>query len=251
MKTWLNNFAGRGLGVLSLACFINACNVKPHTPNQSPWQNLNAGDYMREEYVQSLTTTRSPLKSWRAMQAEKSESVEIITIGTDTDGTFLTVGYNFHEGSEPIRPAIDGSVALDNSRYSIQVLDNNLFVLSNDKNSLRFRYVGDWQKWSSQIVFAGTYHDEKGRRYTFEPNGNAEFPSNLVFDYNAGLDMILTSYDYVYSNKLKRTWAFRFRSDTLEIFDVDLDKNEPEGLVAPKPRWKLIKLASLQNPNYE
>jgi len=199
---------------------------------------------MREEYIQAITETRSPLKSWRKMAAGKNEAVEIITIESGKDGPSLTICYNFHEGSDPLRPAADGTVVLDNSHYSIRVLDSERFVLTSDTSSMQFHYVGDWQKWSNEATIAGTYQDERGQQYVFESNGQAQFPNNQTFDYNVGLDMILSSYDYIYCNKLKKTWAININSNSLKVFDVDLSRDEPDGFVSPLPRWKLKKLAS-------
>jgi hypothetical protein len=242
MKTWSNHSATIALALIPLACLISACHTKPHVAAQSEWQILKPGDYMREEYIQAVTETRSPLKSWQEIEAKKNASVEIITIENDKDGPFLTVDYNFHEGSEPFRPAADGVVTLDNSLYSLRVLDRDRFVLSSRSSSMRFQYVGDWQKWSNEATIAGSYQDEEGQRYIFKSNGEAQFPGNETFDYNVGLDMILCSYDYIYSNKLKKTRAINVKSNTLKVFDVDLSGDAPEGVVSPLPRWTLKKL---------
>jgi hypothetical protein len=109
---------------------------------------------------------------------------------------------------------------------------------------MRFQYVGDSQKWANEATIAGAYQDERGQRYTFQSNGQADFPGNQTFDYNIGLDMILSNHDYFYSNKLKKTWVFSINSDCLKISDVDLSGNDPEGVVSPKPRWALKKWAS-------
>lgn len=246
MRIWSHHSATLALALIPSVCLINACHPKPPAPEQSEWQSLNPGDYMREEYMVAVTQTRSPLKAWREMEASKNEAVEIITIGNDKNGRFLTVDYNFHEGSDPLRPATDGAVTLNSTRYSIHVLDKYRFALSSDASSMGFQYVGDSQKWADKATIAGTYQDERGQRYTFQSNGKAEFPGNQTFDYNTGLDMILSSHDYFYSNKLKKTWVFSVNSNCLKIFDVDLSGDDPEGVVSPKPRWTLKKLPSSQ-----
>jgi hypothetical protein len=182
------------------------------------------------------------------MEATKNESVETITIAKDKEGVLLTVGYNFHEGSEPFRPDDDRSINLDNSRYSVHILDKDRFVLSTDKSSMQFKYVGDWQKWANAVVIAGAYEDEKGQQYVFKPDGQAQFPSNQTFDYNVGLDMIFGSYDYIYSTKQKKTWAIKVNANSLTLFDVDLSGDDPEGVVSPTPRWTLKRLSPYQSP---
>lgn len=237
------------LALLPLACFTIACHRKAHTHVQSGWQTLQPGDYMREEYLQAVTMTRSPYKAWQEMEASKiDESVQTISIANDNEGPLLNVGYNFHEGSGPIRTEIDGTVKLDiyDPAYSMDVLNRNEFILSNNKISMKFRYVGDWQKWVNEATIAGTYQDAKGQLYIFQPDGQAKFPDDRTFDYSVGADMILSDYDYLGSDKLKSTWAFTTNSTGIKLFDVDMDKNEPDGLVSSKPRWVLKKLASQQ-----
>lgn len=202
-----------------------------------------AGDYMRQEYIRAVNRTRSPSKAWREIERAKNEYIEIITVGRDAQGVLLNVVFNFHEGSGSIRPRRDGSVDIDGSDYSIRLLDNGSFVLSRSVSSMRFQNVGSWQKWSNSAVIAGTYEDSQGRRYIFRPDGQAEFPGNQTFDYSVGLDMILTGYDYIYSDKLNKTWAIRATTDRLEIFEIEPSADDPDGVVSPVPRWKLKRLA--------
>jgi len=180
------------------------------------------------------------------MEAAKNEYVETITIADDKEGVLLNVGYNFHEGDGPFRPDRSGAVNLDNSHYFVHVLDKDSFALSNGSSSMRFRFVGDWQKWANAAVIAGEYEDEKRQRYVFQPDGQAHFPGNQTFNYNVGLDMILSSYDYIYSDKLKKTWAIKVNADSITLFDVDLSGDDPEGVVSKAPRWTLEKLSPQQ-----
>jgi hypothetical protein len=244
MKPQPYHSAALALALLPLACLTSACHPI-HAPEQLGWHSLQSGDYMREEYIQAVTDTRSPYKAWQEMG---NAYVETVSIANDKDGLSLAIGYDFHEGSGPVQPETNGTISLsgDDSPYSLHVLNGNGFILSNNKSSMKFRYVGDWQKWANKTVIAGTYQDAKGQLYTFHPNGQAQFPGNQAFDYSVGLDMILTNYDYIYSKKMKKTWAFIIDSNKIKLFDVDLDKNEPNGLVSSKPRWVLKKLTSQQ-----
>jgi hypothetical protein len=173
------------------------------------------------------------------MEAAKCESLEIVTLANDNRGLSLSVIYNFHEGSGPFRPDVDEGLSIDDSRYSLSVVDSDRFILSNNECSMRFRRVGDWQRWANQAVIAGTYKDAKGQAYVFRPDGTAQFPGNREFDYNVGLDMILTNYDYIYSETSKRTWAIATMSGGVTLFHVDLSGNELEGVVSSSPQWKL------------
>jgi hypothetical protein len=233
------------LPVLLLTAFLFAAyHPKSRAAAQSEPPSLTAGDYLREEYIQAVTETRSPWAAWQRMKAGKNETVETIRVTNDKSGLLLTAGYNFHEGGDPARPETDGGLSLDNSPYSIHVLDNNEFDLSNSTASMRFRYVGDMQKWANEAMIAGVYEDEKGQKYIFTPDGQAQFPGNLTFDYSAGLDMIFSSYDYIYSVKLKKTWAVKTDSHGLNLFDVDMSGDNPEGVVSSTPRWTLKKLSN-------
>jgi hypothetical protein len=249
MKLRSSHSATLALALLPLACLTSACHRKPHVVEQSGWSALQSGDYMRDEYMQAVTVTRSPYKAWQEMEASKiDESIQTISITNDKDGISLAFGYNFHEGTGPIQPETDVTVKPDiyAPPYSLDVLNRNEFVLSNNTISMRFRYVGDWQKWVDEATIAGTYQDAKGQLYIFQPDGQAEFPGEKTFDYSVGADMILTDYDYIYSDKLKNSWAFTTDSSGIKLFDVDENKNEPDGLVSSKPRWVLKKLASQQ-----
>jgi hypothetical protein len=203
---------------------------------------LPKGDYIREEYLHSLCETRSPLRTWQEIGAEKDGGLDQITIDGDVKNISVAAGYNFHEGTGPFSPENDGTLRRGDVVYSIDSDGVDGFHLSDGKSTIHFRFVGDWQLWANRAVVAGIYQDEKGSKYRFGTDGVAHFPDNRSFDYKVGLDMILSNYDYIYSNQLKSTWAVKMTSGGLSLYDVDVDQNEPYGLVAKNPRWRLKQL---------
>ena len=200
---------------LPIAISLTGDGEQPHPTARTKWDILNRGDYLREEYIRTVCETRSPLKGWRkAGQAIIDDGLQQITIEDDENGVSLSAGYNFHEGSGPFHPLENGTLELGTDIYSIDIKGHTEFVLTKGKTDVRFRYVGDWQRWANRAVIAGTYEDKHG------------------------------SYDYIYSDKLKSTWAVVAVPNGIALYDVDLSRNEPEGAVAAKPRWELKRLSS-------
>ena len=90
----------------------------------------------------------------------------------------------------------------------------------------------------------------EGNGTSFNPMAKHDSRSKQ-FDYNVGLDMILSSYDYIYSNKLKRTWAIKVSSDRLILFDAGSFRRRRRGYHSPTPRWTLKKLTPPPTLNVE
>ena len=228
--------------VLSVQILIG-CHTPAIQPLQSPWNALKPGDYLRKDYIKAVQETRSPWKAWQIMEATDRTGVESITIGRDNRNTTVAPGYNFHEGSGVYPANADGSMDMDDERYAVHVIDSERFVVSSGKSTIEFRYVGNMDRWSNQMIVAGNYLDDKGQRYEFSSDGQAHFPGNQTFDYSVGLDMILTDYDYIYSSKVDKTWSIKLTKNGIDLYDVAESDGNPEGVVAKKPRWRLKRVA--------
>jgi hypothetical protein len=226
----------------------SGCKASHEVDAHSAWSRLKRGDYLRADYVTSLCKSRSPLKAWREVESKNDSGLSQVTVSEDRGALSVSMGWNFHEGSDIYTPDPDGALRAVNTTFFIEPVGNNEFVLSDGKSKILFKFVGDWQRWSNSVVIAGDYTDARGRKYFFDPDGNALFPDNQRFDYEVGLDMVLSNYDYIYSKKAKATWSLKSTPQGIALYDVDLSGDDPEGVVAPKPRWTLQRRASSPCP---
>lgn len=234
----------------SLVVFIAiSCNVLTATDAKparvhSAWDSLRPGDYLRAEYIRGVCRTRSPYAARMRMEKIRNSNISQISIEQSNEGLSVGIGWNFHEGNSGYSPAKDGKLQVEGTTYAISVHSPTEFELSDGKSTIRFRYVGDWQNWANRAVIAGTYVDSHGRKYVFESNGRAVFP-HAQFDYEVGLDMILTSYDYIYSKNDQRMWAVRASSKAIALYPVDNSGPDPEGVIARRPQWRLKRISPL------
>src|SRR5262249_46820311 len=116
-----------------------------------------------------------------------------------------------------------------------------LFSLSRGSSELKFRFVGDTERWVSEAVLAGQYEDVQGNQYVFGTNGEASFPGDRRFRYTLATHHVLNPYDYIYSANLKATWAVEISRKNLLIFEVECDHDE---IVTATPKWSLVRLTA-------
>ena len=209
---------------------------------------LRKGDYLREDYIQALCESLSPLRATRP-----DDDPQLIVTDRDKDGAYLMPHtHNFHEGGDLYRPSKDGrflQMKPDGlpdapfTHFTLRIRGLEAFSLVRDHAELTFRFVGQAERWVSDAVIAGTYQDEKGRQYVFGPEGQALFPGNRRFEYTLGMDHVLTDYDYIYSKDLKTPWATSISPKGISISEVHGDF--PNEVVSPIPTWRLTRLTPL------
>jgi hypothetical protein len=240
---------GKLIAALIVATVVaSGCKSTHEGDTQAAWSRLKRGDYLRADYLTSLCKSRSPLKAWREVESKGDSGLSQVTVSDDQGALSVSVGWNFHEGSGTYTLGADGLLRGDGMTFSVEPEGNDAFVLSDGKSKIGFRFVGDWQRWSNGVVIAGDYTDKRGRKYSFEPDGKALFPDNQRFDYEVGLDMVLSNYNYIYSKKAKSTWSVESTPQGIALYDVDLSGDDPEGVVAKEPRWVLGRRSSSPCP---
>ena len=169
------------------------------------------------EYVETLKTTRSPMKA-----AQDIYYVSINFKKSDTNIEWEQI-YNFHEG---LKLPLDGFKKMVDDSYMpvlnksevdyYSVKDDRLVFTGNpidkiewnfkDKNTnpgelknLKFvRAEPNVETFINRYAIAGKYKDEQGHIYTFSEEGKAVWPDK-TFDYETGLDFILTKFDYFFN----------------------------------------------------
>jgi hypothetical protein len=126
-----------------------------------------------------------------------------------------------------------------NTGFTLSVRDPERFTLLRGNTELRFRFVGQAERWVSNAIVAGTYQDASGAQYVLGTNGQATFPAAKPFGFTLAMDHVLNSYDYIYSTDLKKSRAASITRQSLLLNDISGNADET---VSPTPRWALTRL---------
>jgi hypothetical protein len=217
--------------VFLVCCLISCSHGRTKTNPTLP--TLKIGEYLGKKYIGSILQSKSPLKSG------KNAAIHLIIVSQDNDRLILSPTYNFHEGGNTYTLNADGSLtseALDvkPEHVTIKIVNPDEFKISiEDFHDEPFQYVGSASKWVASEVLVGTYVDRFDNRYTFKPDGSAEFPGKK-FSYEMGLDHVMTPYDYIYGKSFM--YAFTLHDTSLDLFEVQGENDEN---VSPTPKWRL------------
>lgn len=187
---------------------------------------LVLGEYLRSDYVESIRTNLSPMRSYLF------SIPQLVKVQEGETGLLLQPIFNFHEGGPDFILGKDGSVVVqigagyDTSNLLLEVHDANHFKLGFDKfKPTSYIFVGDAGRYVATIVLAGEYTDVQGQLYVFGTDGWAIFPDRK-FEYQVGLDHILNQYDYFDDRTSNKVYAFKRRDRVLEIFGTSGDINQ-------------------------
>lgn len=216
---------------------------KPH-----PLLSQVEGEWLNEQYVNRLRSTKSPIKS---MQGIYEVYYDINKKGKDYE--WFTV-YNFHEGS-PIKLIVNIKALPEENTYKLMLKkgdpqnyypDNKTnyeFVIDKKSKSCKIFSSNGKQKMSfvkinsrlanfvNSIVLAGKYQDSNGLRYEFNSDGTGKW-ADKSFKYEINLDPIFNKYDYfcLIDSKGNRTevlYCFERKDDKLLIYKAKiLDESE-------------------------
>ena len=97
--------------------------------------------------------------------------------------------------------------------------DSHHFSLGFDKfKPAPYVFVGDAEHYVAKEVLSGRYTDQDGRPYVFGADGWATFPDNRRFSYLIGIDHVLNNYDYFEDKTANKTFGFKKRGKSLEVF---------------------------------
>lgn len=222
----------------SFLVLIPACSSSGGRPHNSFDHQLRLGEYLREDYIDALCSTLSPLKATRP-----DDFPQLIVVARDEIGLSLMPIHNFHEGDEPYRVARDGTLkqntnALRQDMGQFTIRDTGCFNLRKGATMFRFRFVENAERWVSTAVIAGSYRDGRGVAYVFDHSGKAHFPGREAFSYTLGLDHVLTDHDYIYSSDLKTSWAAYVSQRRLSLHD---ESGDDIPIVSPTPHWILTR----------
>lgn len=220
--------------VVGAGCSSGGGSVSNHSVNQ-----LRTGEFLREDYIKALCETLSPIRATR-----EDGDPQMIIVGRDRDGFSFMPTHNFHEGDDLYRPTNGGRLRLGDAAsavFALVVHNSEAFSLVRGNFCLRFRFVGQSERWVTNAVIAGTYRDASGDEYVFSRDGQARFPRRKPFDYTLGMDHVLTPYDYIYSRGPEKSWAATITPQGISMHDVSGDNDE---VVSPTARWMLTRIAT-------
>ena len=189
-------------------------------------KRLIPGDYVRDDYLDGLEKTHSPLK------ALALGTPQLVVAKTDEAGMALTTIFNFHDGGSEFLLRRDGSLGVQidaglvTANLSFRIIDSRHFILGFDKFSPQiYTFVGDLASYARELLLAGGYVDQHGKRYIFDRDGTAVFPDHK-FKYSVGTDQVLNRFDYFQDNTRHEVFGFRRAGDTLEIFRTHGEINQ-------------------------
>jgi hypothetical protein len=177
---------------------------------------LADGDYLSSAYIDTLKSTRSPLKAGEAAQ------INLVVVRHKGNKLLLEPILNFHEGGIVFAMNKNGSMSavesggLDISNLSASVVDARSFRFGfGEFKPTTYVFVKNVTEYISQAVLVGKYHDQQGRIYEFREDGWAIFPDRK-FRFETGVDHVLTDFDYFMDSG--KVWAFKRNGDQLQIF---------------------------------
>ena len=223
--------------LLSSLVGLPGCKARPRGPRVVM---LAIGDYLREDYLECLKKTRSPVR------CDVSGDPLLIEVRNGAKGNDIVVA-SFHEGFAALVQRSDGSIEPDRPRESslrdltATVLDaHHLRVEARGLKSSVYVFVGDLDRYVGQEALAGRYTDDRGQGYVFGSDGWATFPDRR-FEYVVGSDHVLNNYDYFYEKAGGKVFAFQRHNGLVLIFKTAGDHEE---IVDKRPSWSLRELTS-------
>ncbi|MEO6098264.1 MAG: hypothetical protein ABIW76_22380 [Fibrobacteria bacterium] len=199
--------------------------------------DLKNGDFASEEYLQTLTSTRSPAK------AAKSRMPQLIIIRVDTGGTTLKTIYEFNEGGPVFKIGKSGFLNLVEgvgSHPEFHGIDSTHFAFSFDGHSkTNFRSVVDVQSFAEKTCLEGRYVGTKNER--------VEFSDQKEFIFNASKRKFTIGLFYPPSFELdyfisdSTEYGFSRKGDTLKIYEVTDGSLFVDGKMSRVPTMILIR----------
>ena len=178
---------------------------------------LAVGEYIRDDYLDTLQKTNSPLASLRPGEPQ------LVVVKKSDAGLFLSTILNFHDGgaefqlrrTDPLR--VQTKAGFDMSNLRFENIDAHHFRLGFDKFAvLGYTYVGDSGRYARRVLI-GDYSDERGKHYIFGSDGVADFDGKK-FKYSVGLDQVLNRFDYFQDDAQHEVIGFRKANRTLSLF---------------------------------
>ncbi len=209
---------------------------------------LESGEYLSAEYMNRVRTIRSTL-----MPSEMS-GVNLIQVRNEKARTYFQF-LNFHEGAGDFvlsgRNLIsdDGGVPAEitivsATEFRIRYTETEAKFLGTPREfrtikqvKQTYQRVGSASEWVATVLLTGEYRDNQGRRYVIDRR-HALFPET-EFDYEVGLDHVLTGFDYIWTKE--KVYEFRIRGNILELREVFGEA--PYESPAPEPKWRLTRRA--------
>jgi len=201
-----------------------------------PLDLLRDGDYLREEYVESVCRTLSPA------QSHLEDYPELLVI-KNRDGHVYLMQATFHEGSDDLLVQPDGGLydesegATADLRIRVDGRDRVTLSVPGDRDR-GFAYVGDSPRWLTEKLLTGEYRDAQGRVCRIEKDGTTDCTGE-VLTFTVVADHTFVSYDSMMSGEQEYGLVL---SET-EVLIYDLLGEFPEQQFAREPRWRLARLS--------
>lgn len=231
---------------MSLTCTLAASNSNHY---EGEYKNLSIGDYLREDYVNTLKAELSASKA--AENTKCKEGIQdsdylaycncrMLIINKKTSEKAYLYVSDFNDAAGDTVIYSDGKIAEQSAVYGnekINVVDNNSvpvhFAIINSRElyygrkgfePFKYIFVDGAIKYVTNIIFCGNYIDTMGRTYEFKNNGTAYW---LNDNYNYQTSFIE---DMVYLWKenhfeAAKKYYYNRSEKNLDIYSDNLKKN--------------------------
>ncbi len=220
--------------------------------------DLLVGEWLNTEYLDSLETTRSPVKvlldentRWTALYFSRGDRYfEWKQAISYHEGVVLRI-----TGLQPEPESCIYRVLYHDRQTHGRVTDEDRFIIpptsppgeitwlfddsypAPQERRITFRRVEpDIEAFVNRTVIAGTYTDQRGRSFRFEETGEAAWPDSTFFTYTVGLDThgAAGKYDVFHvpgdsaSDRRRKTYAFEWKNEGLLISSTrEADMTKP------------------------
>lgn len=177
-------------GVLLLVPLSAAfCGPAPDGGEAQSTIRLESGEYLRDDYIQNLKNTLSPIKS------TVFDTPQMAIVRSEGNSSEIILVFNFHEGGPVFtledELKIDYSTGLDLKHLEFNIINKNTFVLSESRfGKHTYENVGLAGVFVGNLLFAGAYSDSKGNKYSFGKGGQGFFAGKPM-TYSAGTDYVV------------------------------------------------------------
>jgi hypothetical protein len=228
----MNNRINMLLTLLLLLCNFASSENNYNKLNKN--SNIRIGEYLREDYLKVLTTTKSPRKS------TVFSSPQSLIIEKDNYDKIIHLSI-FHEGFGDIKLSKDGHYDIlwgGLSNLYVEIVDSQHINIGCDKFVVQeFTYVNNMEEFISNKCIVGEYTDEKGNKFSFKENRKALFNGNII-NYYVGLDYP-PAFKLDILNAGGNQYGFQWKENRLELYRIIGGDIYEDGKLENKPIYIL------------
>jgi hypothetical protein len=185
-----------------------------------PQVSIREGEYLSENYIAALISTKSPGKASEIVFTERSNYI----VKSEGQNQVVGVVINFHEGAASfvLKPSGETFVVVEPYGYAadnkpaVKIIDRERFVATwADSAPMKVVYVGSAEQWVANQILTGKYQNKNGEVVAFREDGRSTILGKET-KCSMGLDYVRPSPDYLYCDKI--FFGFQVQGDILKLF---------------------------------